>query len=323
MGSTGFNSAKRGSSVMNSPIEFQDVYRHYAKQDVLRGLSLSVEPGKIYALLGRNGAGKTSALRILMGFLQPMRGSTSILGIDSRHLSPEDRGRIGYISEGQRFYTTMRVIDVVRFEAGTRPRFSRAYAEKAIGRCGLRRSQFIGLLSRGQRAQLALILAVAGKPEVMIFDDPAMGLDVVMRREFLDAMIDLLSDQGCSVLYSSHILTDVERIADRIGILHGGRLIVDATMEDLKCRVQKRHWICNGNGSAKPPNFEGLLRARKVRKGFDLTLLDFASEQEAELLSNGGRLADPIVPSLEDLFLDLTTEGDSVSLLPDIGELDQ
>ncbi len=315
-------------------IEFNDVYRHFGEQDVLRGLTLSVEPGKIYALLGRNGAGKTTALRILLGFLEPMRGRTSILGVNSRCLGPADRGRIGYLSEGHRLYSTMRVRDAVSFEAGTRSKFRRAYAEKAIARCGLCMTKFIGLLSRGQRAQLSLILAVAGEPEVLIFDDPAMGLDVVMRREFLDAMIDLLSGQGCSVLFSSHILTDVERIADRVGILHKGRLIVDADLDDIKKRVQKRRWTGPDEKAPKPPakapkpsaeapkppDMEGLLRARPVRNGYDLTLLDLDEEHEARLLEGGASLSEPFVPNLEDLFLDLTTDNDSQSPLSEFVE---
>lgn len=302
---------------MNAAIEFENVYRHFGKQDVLRGLSFFVRPGEVFALLGRNGAGKTTALRILLGFLGPMRGRTSILGIDSAVLEHKDRDRIGYLSEGQKLYANMRVKDAVSFEAGTRPRFRCAYAEKAVARCGLPMKKLIWRLSRGQRAQLSLILAVAGEPEVLIFDDPAMGLDVVMRREFLDALIDLLSDQGCAVLFSSHILTDVERIADRVGILHEGRLIVDATMEDLKKRVQKRHWIGPEGDATGPPEVEGLLRARRTKEGFDLTLLDFDPARESELVKSGARLNAAAVPGLEDLFMDLTTDEESRILLPD------
>lgn len=309
---------------MNATIAFNDVYRRFGTQDVLRGLSFEVKPGEVFALLGRNGSGKTTAIRILLGFLEAMGGRTAILGKDSMTLKPQDRGRIGYLSEGQRLYATMRVRDALRFEAGTRPAFRRDYAEKAIARCGLPMSRYITRLSRGQRAQLSLIFAVAGKPDVLIFDDPAMGLDVVMRREFLDAMIELLSDQGCSVLFSSHILTDVERIADRVGVLHGGRLIVDATLEDLKKRVQKRRWTVPETdrmkpSALKPPALKGLLRSRSVREGFDLTLLDLDPEGEALLGKDGATLSEPSVPNLEDLFLDLTAE-DTALLKPETEE---
>lgn len=300
---------------MTTPIQFQDVYRSFGNLDVLRGLSLSVRPGEIYAFLGRNGSGKTTALRVLLGFLRPMAGHSRILGIDSQALMPADRGRIGYVSEGHRLYGSFRVRDAIQFEAGTRPGFRKDYATQAARRCGLPPKQLVVQLSRGQRAQLALIFAVAGQPEVMIFDDPAMGLDVVMRREFLDVMIDLLSDQGISVLFSSHILTDVERIADRVGILHDGRLMVDAAMTELKQRVQKRFWSGPNGAAHSPPRIDGLLRSQPRREGWELTLLDLDQKSEAQLAAGGFRLSEPTVPSLEDLFLDLTA-GATRSILP-------
>jgi ABC-2 type transport system ATP-binding protein len=131
-------------------------------------------------------------------------------------------------------------------------------------------------------------------------------------------MIDLLSERGCAVLFSSHILTDVERIADRVGILHGGRLVVDATLEDLKTRVQKRRWTGAGE---KPPEVDGLLRTRAVRGGFDLTLLDADPVKEALLREGGAALSDPVVPTLEELFADLTAGTGEFGLIPEPEEV--
>jgi ABC-2 type transport system ATP-binding protein len=288
---------------MTPVIRFDDVHRWFGRQPVLRGLDLAVAKGQVHALLGRNGAGKTTALRILLGFLAPHRGRCEVLGQDSRALEPRHRARIGYLGEGHRLYPTMRVADAIAFEHGTRPGLRREFADAAVQRCGLRRGQVTARLSRGQRAQLALILAVAADPEVLVFDDPAMGLDVVMRREFLDAMIDLLAESGTTVLFSSHILTDVERIADRIGILHDGRMLVDATLDDLKRRVTR--WIWAPAEGAAPPAGDHVLRVGRRRDGFELTLLD-ASEAHLQPLRARGRLGEPAVPTLEELFLDLT-----------------
>ncbi|MBL9077167.1 MAG: ABC transporter ATP-binding protein [Planctomycetes bacterium] len=299
-------------------LEFDGVQRWFGEQRVLRGLSLRVEQGQVYALLGRNGAGKTTALRLLLGFLQPHRGTVRVLGHDPRDLGPAVRARIGYVGEDHRLYPTMSVGDAIAFEAGTRPGFRRTFVDRALERCGLRPAQRIPRLSRGQRAQLSLILAVASNPELLVCDDPALGLDVVMRRELLDALIDLLADTGCSVLFSSHFLGDVERIADRIGILHDGALLVDATLDDLKQRVARCTWV-PAHG-AVPPTGPHVLRVAPRRGGHDLTLLD-APPALLDDLRRRGELSPPVPPSLEDLFLDLTGPDRPGLLAEPIGEL--
>lgn len=287
---------------MSDVIRFENVHRHFGRQPVLAGLDLSVPPGQVYALLGRNGAGKTTALRILLGFLQPHAGSSQLLGCDSRHLAPQHRARIGYVGEGHRLPPTLRVAELIAFERRTRPGFRQTFVDTAVQRCGLRRSQLVLRLSRGQRAQLSLILAVASEPEVLVFDDPAMGLDPVMRRELLDALIDLLAETGCAVLFSSHMLADVERIADRVGILHDGALLVDATLDDLKRRVQRLPFASR-NGFVPEPGGQ-ILRVGRRRGGYDLLLLD-ADEALRQRLAAHGELGEPGTPTLEQLFLDL------------------
>jgi ABC-2 type transport system ATP-binding protein len=301
------------------PIRFENVHRSYDGTPVLSGLSLSVRPGEIYALLGRNGAGKTTALKILLGFLRPMAGRSSLLGEASEDLRPETRLKIGLVSEGAPMFSWMNVGGSVEFEAGTRPNFDRAYALDALKRLGIRTSKRIFTLSRGQRAQLALVFAMAGNPEILILDDPAMGLDVVMRREFLEAMIDLLGREGRAVLFSSHILPDVERLADRIGILHGGRLIVDATMEDLKRRIEKRYVRGLVDPSALAQRVSGVLRLRSMREGHEVTLLDFDPIGEATLRGMSVGLSEPYKPTLEDIFIELTTDHAAAALRPNYG----
>ena len=292
---------------MNDAILFEGVERSFGGAPVLRGLSLRVRPGEIYALLGRNGAGKTTALSILLGFLTPNEGQSSILGEPSAELRPATRERIGLVLEGAPMYAWMRVDGVLAFEAGTRAGFDRAYAVDALARLGIARSKRVLQLSRGQRAQLALVLAMAGHPEVLVLDDPAMGLDVVMRREFLEAMIDLLGREGRSVLFSSHVLPDVERVADRVGILHQGRLVLDAPVDELKRRFRKvlvRGAVAEDLRSGALPS---LVRARPVREGVEATLCDLDERQQLALRELGA-LSEPLVPTLEELFVDLTAE---------------
>lgn len=291
---------------MSDAIRFDDVHRRFGAKPVLSGLSFGVRPGEIYALLGRNGAGKTTALSILLGFLQPMSGKSSILGTASDALTPDVRLKVGLVTEGHRMYSWMKVRQAIEFEAGTRANFDRSYAEAALERLRISPKQWIFRLSRGQLAQLSLVFALAGDPEVLVLDDPAMGLDPVMRREFLGAMIELLGREGRSVLFSSHILADVERVADRIGILHGGRLIVDARLDEIKERVQKRFVQTALEPDELARHVPGVLRARRVRNGIDLTLLDVGPEREAALQEACNATSDPSAPTLEELFIELT-----------------
>jgi ABC-2 type transport system ATP-binding protein len=283
-------------------ITFEGVRRRFGDRPVLRGLDLRVLPGQIHALLGRNGSGKTTALRILLGFLQPHAGRCTVLGKDSALLEAADRGRIGYVSEEHRFYRWLRVRETIAFEAGTRPRFDRALADGALARCGLGARLRVGQLSRGQRAQLALIVAVASRPDVLVLDDPALGLDVVMRRELLEVLIDLLAGRGLGVLFSSHFLNDVERVADQVSILHEGRLLVDAPLDEIKRRVVRRAW----QGIGAPPPAPGLLNAERRLAGYDVTLLDCGSETERILSADGATLGPAEAVTLEDLFISLT-----------------
>jgi ABC-2 type transport system ATP-binding protein len=300
-----------------APILFEDVHRRFGDKEVLRGLSLVVRPGEIVALLGRNGCGKTTALRILLGFLAPHRGRACILGADSRRLAPRDRGRIGYVSEDHRLYRGLRLDEVIAFEAGTRDVFDTGEARAALARCGLGLATRVGELSRGQRAQVALIVAVASHPEVLVLDDPALGLDAVVRRELLDVMIDLLADRGLSVLFSTHILTDVERVADRVSLLDGGRLLVDAPLDDLKRRVQKRRLRRPGRLDLPPTAAPGLLRAHRARDGWDVLLLDADTRTEGALRAEGWILGEPLPVDLEELFVVLTrAEGERLRAPP-------
>ncbi|MEZ6003542.1 MAG: ABC transporter ATP-binding protein [Planctomycetota bacterium] len=294
---------------MSPVIEFDNVYRRFDKDVVLRGLDFRVEEGQIFALLGRNGTGKTTALRILLGFLAPHHGEARVLGVPSTRFGPTERGAIGYVNEGHKMYGELTVAQTLSFEDGTRPRFQRKFADEAIRRLGLPPRKHVRFLSRGQRAQLALVIAIASRPKVLVLDDPALGLDTVLRREFLDVMIDFLSGHGATVLFSSHILSDVERVADRIGILDQGRLLVDAPLEDLRTRVEMRTW----RGDSLP-SLPCILRSKPGPITTELCLLDPSADDLAKLAANGNHLSEATHLGLEDLFLQLTQTAGTAGL---------
>ena len=287
---------------MTHPVEFENVHRAFDERRVLRGLTLRVPQGSVYALLGRNGAGKTTAIRVALGLLEPMAGRSSLLGVDSRSIDGAVRDRIGFVSEGHKMEELRTVDRTLQYEQATRGRFDRGYADAWIQRLGLSKGARVSMLSRGQRAQLGLVLALAGRPELLLFDDPALGLDVVMRRELIDVLIDLLADGEATVLMTTHVFSDVERLADHIGILEDGALIVNTPREELRRRVRR----CFVKGDSESlPELAGMLGCRSTLEGHELLLLD---PDETDLrVAFGDRMSELCVPSLEELFIALTT----------------
>ena len=213
--------------------------RYFGGACAVDQVSFAVPRGSVFALLGRNGSGKTTLVRMLLGMLEPTRGEGTILGEDIRHLSPVTRGRIGYIAEGHPLIDWMRVNDLEGFQK----RFFRHWDGKlfkaVVDHFGLSGSARAKDLSRGQRAGLSLALALAGRPELLVMDDPALGLDPVARRNLLEAIILVTRDAGHTVVFTSHELADVERVADHIGIMDLSVLRVCCRLETFTERVRK------------------------------------------------------------------------------------
>lgn len=220
-------------------VQTEGLVKYYDGRAVLKGVTLKIPQGCIYGLLGRNGAGKTTLIRILLGLESPTRGRAFLFGQDSQMLSRKTKTRIGYTAEGHPLigtYTAGRLVQLCRGGAG---RWNQNLFEELVGLFNLPMNRKVKDLSAGMRAQLNLTLAMAAEPELLILDDPTLGLDTVVRRQFLELAIDVIQRQGRTILFSSHILSDVERIADRIGILVNGRLAADCTLEGLKSGIRK------------------------------------------------------------------------------------
>ncbi len=215
--------------------EFDNVHRAYVRgADVLAGVSFAIEPGQIVALLGKNGAGKTTLIRIAMGMIEAQQGSVRVFGHDPRKDPVEVKRRVGYVSEDQILPPFLRVREVVDLHRGLFPNWDDELARRLGARFGLDPGKRIKHLSKGQARQVALLCAVAHRPELLILDEPAGGLDPAARREFLETSIRLLNESGTSILFSSHYMSDVERMADRVVMLHDGRVLIDSALDDLR-----------------------------------------------------------------------------------------
>jgi len=225
--------------MIDAVIELRDVCKSFRSTDVLRGVTLKIERGKTFAFLGRNAAGKSTTIRILLGLLKSDAGVVRVLDIDPQLNPLELRRRVGYLAEDQTMYGWMRVEEIVRFVAPFYPTWDHDLAFKYLRDFELPLRTRVKHLSKGQNVRLGLVLALAHRPELVILDDPALGLDPIMRKQFNRDLITHLQGEGRTVFYSSHLLYEVEPVADEVAILDQGRIIRQAETETLRRDVKQ------------------------------------------------------------------------------------
>lgn len=272
-------------------ISAQGLTRYFGTKAVVRQLDLRVPRGSVTGLLGLNGAGKTTTLRMLLGLLEPTRGTCQISGKDSAELGPEDRARIGYTVEGHFLYGWMTVRESEQFQKSTFPFWNASLFADTVRRFGIDAAQRTRSLSRGQRAGVSLALTLAAEPELLILDDPALGLDPVSRRALNETLLDFCDGGRRTVLLSSHMLDDVERVADRVAVMVHGRLLVDTTVDDFRSRVSA--WSIDlPLATLATAAIPGLVQARPLGGRTVVTVTDSDQETEAALTRLAGSAFD-------------------------------
>ncbi|MEM1107681.1 MAG: ABC transporter ATP-binding protein [Planctomycetota bacterium] len=245
-------------------IEAHGLTRCFGNHRAVDQVSLAVPTGGVFALLGRNGSGKSTMVKMMLGLLEPTQGRATVLGCDSRALTPAVRARIGYLPEGHPVYGWMRVRDTAKFQKKFFARWNQDLFDQVIEHFRISPKQRARQLSRGQRGGLTLALVLAQDPQLLIFDDPALGLDPVARRSLLEAMVYLARRKDRTVLFSSHYLDDVERVADRIAVIDRGVLRADCPANEFGDRIVRVRLVFE---NAEPPEtvggFPGLLNSRR------------------------------------------------------------
>ena len=241
---------------MSAVVEMIGVTRKFDKKTALADLSLSVPQGVVFGLIGGNGAGKTTLIRYLLGLLRAQAGSVRVFGMDPVASPVEVLGRIGYLSENRDLPDWMRVAELMRYTRAFFPKWDAAYAEELRKDFDLAPDARIKTLSRGQRARAGLLVAVAHRPDLLILDEPSSGLDPVVRRDILGAIIRATADEGRTVLFSSHLLDEVERVADRVAMIHEGRIVLAASMDEIK-ESHRRVTLRFGQAAERAPALEG------------------------------------------------------------------
>lgn len=219
---------------MTPVLEFRDIVRAFKKgAPVLNGVSFSMRPGEIVCLLGRNGAGKTTLIHIAMGMLFPHAGSVRVFGMSPTGQPVAVKKRIGYVAEEQVLPARSSIAGLIALHRYLFPDWDAALERELLDRFRLSARAKIGQLSKGEARQVALLCAVCHRPELLILDEPAGGLDPAARREFLEASIQLLNREGTAILFSSHHMNDVERLGGRVVLLDDGKVRLDRDLDDL------------------------------------------------------------------------------------------
>jgi ABC-2 type transport system ATP-binding protein len=253
-------------------IETQNLTRRYGRVEAVRALNLRVSRGQITGFLGRNGAGKSTTIRMLLGMTRPSEGSGAVLGrsIDDAGESRETRSHVAYVGEDKQLYGYMTVEQLMRFTASFYPDWRPETAHRLQGRYGLPFGRKVSDLSKGMRTKLALLLALARRPDLLILDEPSDGLDPISTEELLGAL-GAAAGEGTTVFFSSHRIAEVERIADRVCIIDRGALVADLSLEEMR---QDYRRITLGFTTQPPEHGFDIRGVRQVRtSGRQMVLL--------------------------------------------------
>jgi ABC-2 type transport system ATP-binding protein len=288
---------------MNNYISAQALTKSFSGQPVLDGIDAEVRPGDIVGLLGANGAGKTTLLEVLTGLSPPSAGSARLFGAEAREAPAAIKTRLGFVPQTDELIGDMRASEYLELIASFYPGWDREFASRLVSTWGLEPGKRIGKLSVGQRQKLAIITALAHKPELLILDEPVASLDPVARRQFLKQLVDLGADERRAVVFSSHIVSDVERLANVIWILRAGKFIWQGDLDTLKESVVRVH-IPAARAHVARAMFQRVAAERTAGDSTTLVAVRSPGEDWSSLES---RLGDARLEtlSLEDIFLEL------------------
>lgn len=221
-------------------IQTDNIWKKYGRFDALQGLSIAVPEGSAFALIGANGAGKSTTIKTLLNIISPSRGAATILGVDSRKISPKELAQIGYVSENQKMPGRMTVAGYIAYLRPFYPTWDRDLETDVLSRLRLPPDRKIKNLSHGMRLKMALACALPFRPKLLVLDEPFSGLDPLVRDEFMENLLHQAGD-GMTILISSHELMELEGVATHVAFLNRGRLLFQETMNDLMDRLREVH----------------------------------------------------------------------------------
>jgi ABC-2 type transport system ATP-binding protein len=283
-------------------VEVRNLSRRFGARTALAEVSLEVPRGIVLGLVGENGAGKTTLIKHLLGLYKARAGSVRVFGLDPVADPPAVLRRIGYLSEERDLPDWMRVGELLRYTQAFYPAWDEAYAEELRAMFALDPAQKVKTLSRGQRAQLALLLALAYRPELLLLDEPSSGLDPVVRRDILSAIIRTVADEGRTVIFSSHLLEEVERVADVVAMIHAGRLVLAGPIDEIK---EAHRWLTLRfpEPLAQKPALPGMLACEGEGREWAVLCNGASEALRGAAAALGAVVLEERTPSLDEIFV--------------------
>ncbi|MFA7231625.1 MAG: ABC transporter ATP-binding protein [Victivallaceae bacterium] len=284
----------------------RDVQKAYvSKKEVVKGLDLTVKRGAVYALLGCNGVGKTTSIRMITGQLAPDAGEISVLGLDPVKDAVKLRQKMAYVAEGQRLYDWMTLDDLIKFVKAFYPEWDDKVCEHLVKMFGLPRGAKLKDYSRGMYTKAALLGALCRDPDLLILDDPMLGLDTAARREFMSGVVDAIHEFDRTVIFSTHIIPEIEALSDYAGIMVDGRLALEAPVDEIKASFREIRLPAN---TENIPELPGIISVRVAGEDKIITVKGNENElaetfQQAEI-----KFFTINAMSLEDIFLAVTAK---------------
>lgn len=293
---------------MNHPImAIQHLQRSIDKVPIIKGISANVYPGDVIALLGKNGAGKTTLMETLLGFCYPTEGSVHVCGAPATDMTAATKARIGFVPQQSELITHLSVADHLRLFREFRAHWNQPLVDKRVSEWGLPLTQQVGKLSVGQQQKLSILLAIAHNPELLVLDEPVASLDPIARRQFLQQVIELAADGGRAIIFSTHIISDVERVANQVWMLRQGVLAYQGDLDTLKESVARV--TCRINHPVpQTVSMPSLINQRIQGQTVILTFTQWTPELEKTLQQQYSSNIQVEFLSLEDIFLEMNHE---------------
>jgi ABC-type multidrug transport system ATPase subunit len=289
-------------SVGEAPVEIQGLTRRFGAKVALDEVSLSLPAGSVLGLVGENGAGKTTLIRHVLGLLKAQQGTVRVFGRDPAADPVGVLSRIGYLSEEGELPEWMRVCELMRYAQAFYPTWDEAYAEELRGQFGLDPTARIKNFSKGQRARAGLMVALAYRPDLLLLDEPSSGLDPIVRRDILGAIIRTIADEGRTVLFSSHLLGEVERVSDRVAMIKAGRIVFCDELDEIK-ETHRRMTLRFAAPRAAPPPLEGALAWDGAGREWTAVCSGPVGQLEAAAAVLGAEIVHHSSPSLDEIFV--------------------